>query len=822
MKHARNLLTGSIIILILAQGLNFLLGVSSFESTYRTSLISRYRIEAGDLRNTVETSVNYGKPITLFSGMEPLLADMLGRDGTLRNVHVTDRDGTVLHSTEARLVQTAVPVPDPPSFQDEPGEDERAAYAVSENDGSYFVALPIYFNKRYWVGSVYVEFGRSIISERVAGMLRQNLGFFFPVLAGGVAVLVALLLLLNREAAERGAEKRRRNANYAVLIATLITTQLAYAYNSNRYYERTYLDLFNTNMGTLSRVVQSEFDQVLSYGLPVERLKKAEVLLERRVRDNRECLNITVTDAVGRPLYYADRETALSVLEPGHAQGLQALPATVDEALRQTVPLGGAERPSGYARLRINDGLIRSISRDLLLDAVTVAVVALVFGFELLGFLSLLMNRRRRDGGQLEPEVAEENRIRVIRVIAFTLFFAEWIPLSFLPLFIQDLQAVKPIAIAGLPAESMLAVPISVYMLGVTISVLVFGFLSKRIRLRDTFFAGGAFLVAGAFTSAFAPDVLVLSAARLVSGIGYGACLVSATSLVVEYTSTGRRSTGFGNWSAGYAAASICALAIGGVIVSRLGFRAGMLVSGSFAILFVLVAAVMVKSRPRERSQGAPEEQPQERFRASDLFYLFRNRRLLANLLFCGIPIQLATIGVFQFVFPLYMNNVGIGQANIGRLLTIYGIIALFTPFVSRLADRVRNDRLFIAAGSLIAGAFLLLFLVSDSIVMFAVVLVAMGVGAMVVDAVEESFLTSAPDVKRIGEARALSIYGTYEKVASVAVPAIMGLLITFLGYSRSVIASGAILLVGTLAFLALSGSARKGSATGQRADGGA
>jgi len=76
-KSLSVIIIGASAILIVAQILNSVLGVSSFESTLKESLISRYQIVEMELKRKIETSVNYGKPIYLFNGLYKIFNNIM-------------------------------------------------------------------------------------------------------------------------------------------------------------------------------------------------------------------------------------------------------------------------------------------------------------------------------------------------------------------------------------------------------------------------------------------------------------------------------------------------------------------------------------------------------------------------------------------------------------------------------------------------------------------------------------------------------------------------------------------------------------------------
>jgi predicted MFS family arabinose efflux permease len=332
-------------------------------------------------------------------------------------------------------------------------------------------------------------------------------------------------------------------------------------------------------------------------------------------------------------------------------------------------------------------------------------------------------------------------------------------------------------------------------MIGAAVIIPAIGFISNRFSIRNIFLLSLLLFGGGTMLSAFSNNMVLLIIARFVAGLGYGAGIINSTSLIIRLTDSGDRTSGFGSWLGGFAAASICAISIGGVLVNRMGYRMGFFVATGFAVLLGLFVLSYFQA---EYKAPAPQT---EKIGLKSFFHIFKNRTMVAHLLFTTIPIQLAYIGLFQYVFPLHMNAMKISQSNIGRILTIYGLIALSTPLLSRASDRIKNNKLFIIIGNLITGVFLLVFFLYDNVILMIMTILAMGIGNMIVSAVNESYIISTKEAREMGETKLMSIYTTYEKMIAVAVPIIAGVLITALGFSTSIGFIGVFTIGGVILF---------------------
>jgi predicted MFS family arabinose efflux permease len=815
-KSLRGLAVGGVIVLAIAQLLGAVLSISSFEKTYRESLLSKYRILTGELRRQVERDVNFGRPIYLLGGVSKIFDGVRELDRNIGDLYVCLPDGKVLYSTDPEAVGKLLGAGTLPGFPEaSPAEEEEPV--SSGFRGSTFVSAPARYDGNALVGTVHARFDDSVISNRIRALAAENIGIFVPTLAAAV-ILLLILLLGSEAAAAKGKLRLSAGARgTAAIIVALLAAQIPYAYLNDRFFKRSYVELFEDNVDSVSTLLKTDLDRVLGYGVSVDRLKGADALLEKNRARVREAESLAILDPSGRPLYAAMPDGVFSVLEGTPWPAERAREMGIEQsAWRRVSPLGPAASPTGYLMVEVNRSLIEERLRDALMDVLTVLVVSLVFGFELARMLSVFLGD---EPGGTEAETAEaaedasgRRSLQIVRVVAFVFFFAALVPLSFLPAYIEQVYLSHPVPIFGLSPSTIIGIPIAAYMLGITLFIPLVGFLSTRMSTKKIFFISGGLFTVGTLASAFPVGIAALAFTRFIAGLGYGGMVINGSNLVVTVTTERNRSAGFGSWSAGFASATICAISIGGVIVNRLGHRAGLLVATGSGLLLLLLIAFYVES-------GAPKQKVEsEAAKFGELFQLFRNKSIVANLLFSSIPFSLAYIGIFQYILPLYMGSSGISASNIGRILTVYGLISLGTPLISRLADHMKNEKTIIIVGNLITGLALFGFFIasrmndsSASYLLLIFVLAGMGIGGMMVDASEESFLTSSDEARRMGEAKFLSLYMTFEKITSIAVPFIAGLLVAAFGYNGSLGAIGAFTILGVAAFALLARNMRSG-----------
>ena len=73
--------------------------------------------------------------------------------------------------------------------------------------------------------------------------------------------------------------------------------------------------------------------------------------------------------------------------------------------------------------------------------------------------------------------------------------------------------------------------------------------------------------------------------------------------------------------------------------------------------------------------------------------------------LFSALPTKLVLGGLFFYLVPLYLTDLGNAQSNVGRIMMVFGIACVvITPLAARRSDRLDRPRTLITLGGLVVG----------------------------------------------------------------------------------------------------------------------
>ena len=785
MKDRRSFFTGiSVFAVILAIGLmvNGALGISGFEGVYQDALVARYNIDGKYIKTRIESNLNLGKKLYLLENtVRPLFSQTLETSSGIEHIYVTDENNKILYSTRSVITQSHIP------FNYYEGEkvpsESLSPYTCNFLD-AVFVCIPLYSGKNNYEGSLYMEYSKKSVSSYIQPYLRNSFKIGFIILFATV-----FIFLLGTSAF---GESEKFENFFTILL--LLGSQVLFAIFNYASYNKALSSIFNANMVRLGQSVVTAIEEPVKLAESFDNIDNVDSYLAERISGNKQCSGIFIIDKENNIVYKAVNDQRkdsgiLNVSDPD----ITLLDLPVVEADKK-YSLG----------LRINRPLINSILRDMALDAGTIIVVALIFAIILKSFIILVQNRQDIlvQPKSMNPS-QERTALRLIEISTFVFMFAAYETLSFIPLYIQDVFRSSGGYFMGLSTETVESLPVSTYMIGIMISMFITLFGMKHISVKKRYILMSAIFIAGSVLTVCSKNIPVFALSRLISGFGFGGILLSTSSLVMEYTSSRTRSAGFGTNAAAFASASITSIPVGGVVVNKFGYEAGIIVSIIFAFAFLMFSVFCLPEKKKLVIKKNGKILKARNITVKDFLRVFFSRHILTYIVCINIPFQIIYWGLFQFLLPLYMSDtMKLSQGNIGRILGIFSVVSLFAASVSRFSDKAKNDKLLIAIGACCAGVAMVAFgCTSGGFIMFVAILIAMGVDNLFIDSIEEVYLESG-HVKNVSEENLLQTYKVIEKILSVFIPSVTSIIIITSGFSKSLFLIGLYSVIGAVLFV--------------------
>ncbi len=783
-------------VLLLAQALIGALSLSALNRLVVDTTADRVEVIARRAAGNIENGLRLGKPLEQYFGLRDSLQDSVSGSRDLLGAAVLRADGQTL-AVQGELPEGAVALAqalDAGATRDSRAARRASGALMSVSGGTVTLAVPLAGAGGNVAGAVVLSAAKD--GEASRRLIVDNLQVLLAVTAlvglGLAAVFKYLVPLTSLAAGGR--------ARFVVPLLALMLAQGVYAAYTISTFRSGWLEVTRNNVGLLAEGLQRDLNRVLGYGLTLDRLRGVDAPFSRLAATFPAVAQIELVDGEGRVLSRAGAKGALDVA------GLPAARPRSDD-LTLVLPLGATNpdpRAHGDLVLRLSDEVIAAGVRGRALDAVTVVAVALVAAIEMLLLLSLLMNRAFAaratlpDGSRVGPD--DESEIgRIARPVMFGFLFAWALPLGFLPLYARSLPADG----LDLPANLLLALPISVEMGCGLLTSLLAGSLTDRKGWQVPVLAGLAVSCAGMLACAAAGNLLMFSAARGLVGLGYGLTWMGLQGFIVTRSPAQYRGRNMTGVIAGLFAGHLSGAAVGAMLMEQTGFRAVFGVGA--AMLALPLAGVLVLMRPYMdggRRQAA-QAVARTRARLSDTLRLLWTRDFGLLLLGSVIPFSIAQVGLLSFALPLYLEAEGVAASSIGRVLMIYGLCVIYVgPLMGRVVDRSRIKKSWIVLGGLVGSVGMLGLYFNSGLLAAAAAVLLLALASCFAGASQSPYMLALPDVQRYGAAGATSVMRAADKLGQMAGPLVVGAMFGAAGMGAGLAATGIIYLCATLLFL--------------------
>ncbi len=769
-------LLACVLVLGLAQVLMGALSLSALDGMIAGNTADRVALVLRQEGAAVQAGLDLGKPMAQYSGLEAVLQRLQARIPELQGASVVLPEGepvaTLGAVSDATALLGRLPAA-PPAVLTVPTRDAvQVALPLREADAGRPGAL---------VASVALD------SPARQALLGRNLSVLLTTTAAA-AVLLMLALGAPRLAAALAVRPRLRKA---VPVVVLLGAQLVYGASTVASFRAQWLAVTQDNVEQLAQGAQRDLDKVLGYGIAIDRLVGVEKYLQR------------ILD--GLPVI-----ALLQIRDAGDGVVAQVGARDAVTSLRLPLHAGAQEPVQGWLAVGLDEDQLRAGLRQRILDAATVALVAVIATLELLRVLDLLVRdtgpgrAARRAPAAVSQDTAAGPSPDLVRPLMFGFLLAWALPLSFLPVHARGLIA------PGTPADTvplLMALPITVEMAGGLAMALLAGRMSARSGWLSPVLAGLLLSVLGSLLCMGADSLMGFTLARALVGLGYGLAWMGLQAFVVLNGSPARHGRNMANAIAGLFAGHLCGAAVGAMLMQQLGARA---VFEASAIAFCLPALgvlwIAYRFGVRSDRPVALPAQPRAAAHAGiGLRGVLFSRDFGVLLLASIVPFSVAQLGLLTYALPLVMEAAGAPTASVGRVLMLYGLCMIYLgPTMGRLADGSRHKARWIAAAGLTGSAGLLVVGLVQGVPAVVAGVLCLAMAGCLAGGAQVAYMLSLARVQAYGTVRATSLMRAADKIGQMLGPLLVAALFSIASLSFGLLMTGAIYLACTLAFMLL------------------
>jgi predicted MFS family arabinose efflux permease len=425
------------------------------------------------------------------------------------------------------------------------------------------------------------------------------------------------------------------------------------------------------------------------------------------------------------------------------------------------------------------------------------ALIHSEYAMDELGRIARKLNDRVKQAAQrcgVIPVAIREPRLIGVRLLAFLFVCAEELARPIMPAFFGQLASATQGAGAHFGAGGVMALHMAV----VAISMPVGSMLYARIGRRRMYALGAVLASVGLMGTSLAGGIGALLFWRAISGIGYAMTFVACQGFVIESTAADNRARGSAMMVGGIMLADICGPAIGGILASWIGHASTFMLGAAVAALAALLVPVLM-------DQHSDHVDQPPRINVQTFILTLRNRRLVAVLLLAAVPAKVILGGLLYFLTPLALLGLGANEAQTGRTLMLYGLVALLTgPLFASLTDRFQKPVLALTIGGLISALGVVPMYFFDSNVGMALGVLAIGLAqSLSIPALVAAVLDLSRQAIVIhGQGPVMAVLRLLERLGGAAGPLVAAALANFYGVKVAMGIFGLYVLASTVLLL--------------------
>ena len=751
----RRLLLVALMVCLFGALMSTLLTRAKLEQGMSRIIEARVVSAARELARSVERAQGMGLELAALDTLPALLARHREAESLVDHIDVFGDDGRVLASSSPARVGGTVSA-----------EARLAASRAGDQpwsalgDGGRVAGVSLRTGYGLTIGHFGLHYSARELATAMASADRR-LGVS-AALDFGIAAVVSLVAVGWLTRRRRGAGRApARWSMAAACLLPLVLAMAAFGAQSQRAFSEQLVPQAVHKAASLGRGLAGLIERAHDAGFALAALHGVDRAMRELRRHHPELAYVAAVDGDGVVVF-----------------GDGAIPVDLDDrgtAGRAVVPLVDQDRRHGALVLGIDPDFVRALIIDMRLDVAVVLLVALVLAAELVRHVGTTA-RGSPDAGLMR-----------IRAPLFTFILAEELTRPLLPAYVGRLAGGEGGAVEPL----VVGLPIALFMLIVALGQPAMGRWSERVGRRRALLAGALIGAVGFAGSALAQGFADLLLWRALCAVGYAVVFAAAQGHVLDQAGPAGRTRGFAVFVGAIMAATVCGPSIGGILADQLGQRPTFAVSAALCLLaLVPMGALPVGNGHRGEGAGV-------RFR--DLVGLLANRRFAVLALFAAIPAKVLLVGVLFYLVPLYVAELGHGQAAAGRLIMLYGLLmVVLVPLAARRGEDFPRRLGLVAGGLGLSGAGVLAASAMPDEAGLLALVGLLGLGqALAISA--QSALVGEMCRDDIAEHGVDAVYGAYrllERLGNVAGPLVAAALLSSAGFGGAFAALGAAALV--------------------------
>jgi len=314
------------------------------------------------------------------------------------------------------------------------------------------------------------------------------------------------------------------------------------------------------------------------------------------------------------------------------------------------------------------------------------------------------------------------------------------------------------------------------------------GSLVDRWGVKGLMTAGAVSMVLAPLGMTVWPSIAMLAGVQVVSGMAHLVLVVTAQSYVASLGTGRQREVNFGWYTTSISAGQLVGPLVAGILIDSTGFNGAFLVAGLVAIAPVILSRLLSNASSRVATDPRHQGGSPRSHRLRQMTGMLQNRGVSASLV-TSMTIVLV-ITAFAAFLPVRLDIVGFSATSIGLFLSFKAFVAMMVrPFMPRIIELLagRYRTLIVMLVSVGIGIALTAFAVSPVTILLCGLLLGIGAGV----AQPLSMVLVVDHVADHERGLVLGIRLTFNRLAQMASPVLLGLVAEVFGFTALFLAAG-------------------------------
>lgn len=487
----------------------------------------------------------------------------------------------------------------------------------------------------------------------------------------------------------------------------------------------------------------------------------------------------------GQPAYkYGDNEYT-DVLVTGEAQTVSEI-SSYGAWMFTLLPVKDSAGKV-IAELEVGTSLDKAVRENKRLVAENVMIVVCACSVMIMLILECMFAfsffERRKKVPRREWDVTQQ---MPVRMLIFLSYMTDSMQDAFIAILCSKLYAdTLPV-----PREIAIALPMSLELMTAAIFSMRGGRLAEKFGIRKVMRVGIAMQMAGFLVCMAVPGYMGILFGKLLIGMGLGTVYVTANTTVSRGRDSSFVEAGFADVSAGVLSGVTIGAGLGSIILSFANYHIVYMV-GAVLLgcgMFVTIRADNVKF---ERDKNSSQQES-----SFHILKFILNRRIAV---FFGLLLTpfMMSLAYREYFFPLYVEQFGIDEVQIGRIYLACGILVIYIgPVLSRQLLRMFGARKSVIFANLCVALDMALFVIMPGIVSVIAGMVILAVTISFAYTCQYTYFEGLEECAEAGMGNAMGIYSMFENIGQTLGPILYGAALTLGNRNGIFVLSGLMLLL--------------------------